>query len=54
MVDKFLLGGEVGGGLKGDYEINLNEYVGVRFIFKVMWGWRLLDELGKWNIMKFN
>lgn len=32
MVDKFLWGGEVGGGLKGDYEINLNEYVGVRFI----------------------
>lgn len=31
MVDKFLRGGEVGGGLKGDHEINSNEYAGVSF-----------------------
>lgn len=54
MIDKFLRGGEVGGGLKGDHEINSNEYAGVRFTFKAMRGWRLLDEPGKRNITKFN
>lgn len=38
MVDKFLRGGEVGGGLKGDHEINSNEYAGMRFTFKAMRG----------------
>lgn len=38
MVDKFLRGGEVGGGLRGDHEINSNEYAGVRFTFKAMRG----------------
>lgn len=33
MIDKFLRGGEVGGGLKGDHEINSNEYAGVRFTY---------------------